>query len=189
VQRLVALVGGEEQAEEDLAERATPSIVRLRRASGDAGVVVRGADGDDVGDMYTKLARCCTPVPGDDILGFVTRGGGISVHRTDCTNAKDLQARTERLVEVAWSVQPGSVFLVAIQVEALDRHRLLSDVTKVLADERVNILSASVQTSRDRVAVSRFTFEMGDPKHLGHVLRAVRNVEGVYDVYRVTSAS
>jgi GTP pyrophosphokinase len=188
VQRLVALSGGEEQAEEDLAERATPSTVRLRRTSGDAGVVVRGPEGD-IGDMYTKLARCCTPVPGDDILGFVTRGGGISVHRTDCTNAKDLQARAERLVEVAWSVQPGSLFLVAIQVEALDRHRLLSDVTKVLADERVNILSASVQTSRDRVAVSRFTFEMGDPKHLGHVLRAVRNVEGVYDVYRVTSAS
>jgi GTP diphosphokinase / guanosine-3',5'-bis(diphosphate) 3'-diphosphatase len=189
VQRLVALLGGVEQAEEELAERATPSTVRLRRAGGDAGVVVRsGVDGADLGDLYTKLARCCTPVPGDDILGFVTRGGGISVHRTDCTNAVDLQSRSERLVDVAWSVSPGSVFLVAIQVEALDRHRLLSDVTKVLADEKVNILSASVTTSRDRVAVSRFSFEMGDPKHLGHVLRAVRNVEGVYDVYRVTSA-
>ena len=149
---------------------------------------MRGADGT-VDGLYTKLARCCTPVPGDEILGFVTRGGGVSVHRTDCTNAGDLQARSERLVDVAWAVSPGSVFLVAIQVEALDRHRLLSDVTKVLADEKVNILSASVQTSRDRVAVSRFTFEMGDPKHLGHLLRAVRNVEGVYDVYRVTSAA
>jgi GTP diphosphokinase / guanosine-3',5'-bis(diphosphate) 3'-diphosphatase len=193
VQRLVALLGGVEQAEEDLAERATPSTVRLRRAAGEAGVVVRtGVDdvnGGDLGDLYTKLARCCTPVPGDEILGFVTRGGGISVHRTDCTNASDLQNRAERLVDVAWSVSPGSVFLVAIQAEALDRHRLLSDITKVLADEKVNILSASVTTSRDRVAVSRFSFEMGDPKHLGHVLRAVRNVEGVYDVYRVTSAS
>ena len=188
VQRLVALLGGEEQAEEELAERATPSTIRLRRVGGDAGVVVRG-DGADLSDLYMKLARCCTPVPGDEILGFVTRGGGVSVHRTDCTNASDLQARAERLVDVAWSVSPGSVFLVAIQVEALDRHRLLSDITKVLADEKVNILSASVATSRDRVAISRFTFEMGDPKHLGHVLRAVRNVEGVYDVYRVTSAS
>ncbi|WP_232663579.1 RelA/SpoT family protein [Pseudonocardia sp. TRM90224] len=188
VQRLVALLGGVEQAEEELAERATPSTVRLRRSGGDAGVVVR-SEGADLGDLYTKLARCCTPVPGDEILGFVTRGGGISVHRTDCTNARDLQARAERLVDVAWSVSPGSVFLVAIQVEALDRHRLLSDITKVLADEKVNILSASVTTSHDRVAVSRFSFEMGDPKHLGHVLRAVRNVEGVYDVYRVTSAS
>lgn len=188
VQRLVALLGGVEDAEEELAERATPSTIRRHRSAGDAGVVVRGADGGLDG-LYTKLARCCTPVPGDDILGFVTRGGGVSVHRTDCTNAGDLQARSERLVDVGWSVSPASVFLVAIQVEALDRHRLLSDVTKVLADEKVNILSASVQTSRDRVAVSRFTFEMGDPKHLGHLLRAVRNVEGVYDVYRVTSAA
>ncbi len=188
VQRLVALLGGEEQAEEDLAERATPSTVRLRRAAGEAGVVVRDGEAD-IGELYTKLARCCTPVPGDDILGFVTRGGGISVHRTDCTNAQELQNRAERIVDVAWSVSPGSVFLVAIQAEALDRHRLLSDITKVLADEKVNILSASVTTSRDRVAVSRFSFEMGDPKHLGHVLGAVRNVEGVYDVYRVTSAS
>lgn len=187
VQRLVALLGGVEDAEEELAERSTPSTIRTRRVAGDAGVVVRG-DSEDLSDLYTKLARCCTPVPGDEILGFVTRGGGISVHRTDCTNAADLQNRAERLVDVAWSVSPGSVFLVAIQVEALDRHRLLSDITKVLADEKVNILSASVTTSRDRVAVSRFTFEMGDPKHLGHVLQAVRNVEGAYDVYRVTSA-
>ncbi|MGH3564978.1 MAG: RelA/SpoT family protein [Pseudonocardia sp.] len=188
VQRLVALLGGVEDAEEELAERSTPSTVRLRRAACDAGVVVRG-DEADLTDLYTKLARCCTPVPGDDILGFVTRGGDISVHRADCTNASDLRQREERLVEVAWSLSPGSVFLVKIQVEALDRHRLLSDITKVLADGKVNILSASVTTSHDRVAVSRFTFEMGDPKHLGHVLRAVRNVEGVYDVYRVTSAS
>ena len=194
VQRLVALLGGEEEVEEDLAERATPSTVRLRRTAPDSGVVVH-ADGSvnggasEMADVYTKLARCCTPVPGDEILGFVTRGGGISVHRTDCTNAADLQNREERLVEVRWSVSPGSVFLVGIQVEALDRHRLLSDITKVLADEKVNILSASVTTSRDRVAVSRFSFEMGDPKHLGHVLQTVRNVEGVYDVYRITSAS
>jgi len=184
VSRLVALIGGVDEAEEELAARATPSTVTRRRGSNDVGVVVKGAS-----DVWAKLARCCTPVPGDEILGFVTRGGGVSVHRTDCTNADDLQAQPERLVEVEWAPSASSVFLVAIQVEALDRHRLLSDVTKVLADEKVNILSASVTTSRDRVAVSRFTFEMGDPKHLGHVLKIVRNVEGVYDVYRVTSAS
>ena len=119
-------------------------------------------------------------------MGFVTRGGGVSVHRTDCTNATSLQQQSERIIDVQWAPSPSSVFLVAIQVEALDRHRLLSDVTRVLADEKVNILSASVTTSNDRVAISRFTFEMGDPKHLGHVLNVVRNVEGVYDVYRVT---
>ncbi|WNV89304.1 bifunctional (p)ppGpp synthetase/guanosine-3',5'-bis(diphosphate) 3'-pyrophosphohydrolase [Umezawaea sp. Da 62-37] len=184
VQRLVAQLGGVDHAEEELAERSTPSTVTRRRVTGDAGVVVK-----DATDVWVKLARCCTPVPGDDILGFVTRGGGVSVHRTDCTNADELLASPERLLDVEWAPSSSSVFLVAIQVEALDRHRLLSDVTKVLADEKVNILSASVTTSRDRVAVSRFSFEMGDPKHLGHVLKAVRSVEGVYDVYRVTSAS
>ncbi|OLF19585.1 RelA/SpoT family protein [Actinophytocola xanthii] len=184
VQRLVALLGGVEHAEDELAERATPSTVSRRRPTGNAGVIVK-----DASDVWVKLARCCTPVPGDDILGFVTRGGGVSVHRTDCTNAGELLASPERLVDVEWAPSESSVFLVAIQVEALDRHRLLSDVTKVLADEKVNILSASVTTSRDRVAVSRFSFEMGDPKHLGHVLKVVRSVEGVYDVYRVTSAS
>jgi GTP diphosphokinase / guanosine-3',5'-bis(diphosphate) 3'-diphosphatase len=184
VQRLVAQLGGVEHAEDELAERATPSTITRRRPSGDAGVIVKGTS-----DVWIKLARCCTPVPGDDILGFVTRGGGVSVHRTDCTNAGDLLDAPERLVDVEWAPSESSVFLVAIQVEALDRHRLLSDVTKVLADEKVNILSASVTTSRDRVAVSRFSFEMGDPKHLGHVLKVVRSVEGVYDVYRVTSAS
>ncbi|QGK69637.1 RelA/SpoT family protein [Allosaccharopolyspora coralli] len=183
VQRLVALIGGEDQAEDEIAERSTPSTIQ-RRSTGDSGVVVK-----DVSDVWTKLAKCCTPVPGDEILGFVTRGGGVSVHRTDCTNADDLRKEPERLVEVEWAPTSSSLFLVAIQVEALDRHRLLSDVTKILADERVNILSASVTTSNDRVAVSRFSFEMGDPKHLGHVLKAVRNIEGVYDVYRITSAT
>jgi guanosine-3',5'-bis(diphosphate) 3'-pyrophosphohydrolase len=185
VQRLLAELGGIDQAEEDLAERSTPTTAPRRPRSDDVGVSVPGAPG-----VLTKLAKCCTPVPGDEILGFVTRGGGVSVHRTDCTNATSLQQQAERIIEVHWAPSPSSVFLVAIQVEALDRHRLLSDVTRVLADERVNILSASVTTSAgDRVAISRFTFEMGDPKHLGHLLDVVRNVEGVYDVYRVTSAA
>jgi GTP pyrophosphokinase len=185
VQRLVDQLGGAEGAEDELAERSTPATMPVRqRSSDDTGVAVPGAAG-----TLTKLAKCCTPVPGDNIMGFVTRGGGVSVHRTDCTNAGSLQQQSERIIEVIWAPSPTSVFLVAIQVEALDRHRLLSDVTRVLADERVNILSASVTTSNDRVAISRFTFEMGDPKHLGHVLNAVRNIEGVYDVYRVTSAA
>jgi GTP diphosphokinase / guanosine-3',5'-bis(diphosphate) 3'-diphosphatase len=187
VSRLVALLGGVDDAEEELAERATPSTVQRRRASDDSGVVVIGESGG-MTDVWVKLARCCTPVPGDDILGFVTRGGAVSVHRVDCTNSASLRDQSERLVEVEWHASPSTMFLVSIQVEALDRHRLLSDITNVLADQKVNILSASVTTSRDRVAVSRFAFEMGDPKHLGHLLRVVRNVEGVYDVYRVTSA-
>jgi GTP pyrophosphokinase len=185
VQRLVAQFGGDDEAADELAERSTPTTMLVRqRSTDDVGVSVPGAPG-----VLTKLAKCCTPVPGDNIMGFVTRGGGVSVHRTDCTNAASLQEQSERIIDVQWAPSPSSVFLVAIQVEALDRHRLLSDVTRVLADEKVNILSASVTTSDDRVAISRFTFEMGDPKHLGHLLNVVRNVEGVYDVYRVTSAA
>ncbi|POX55927.1 GTP pyrophosphokinase [Streptomyces sp. Ru71] len=185
VQKLVQALGGEEAATEEIDEAVPPTRGRgrKRRSSNDPGVVVKGVD-----DVWVKLARCCTPVPGDPIIGFVTRGSGVSVHRSDCVNVESLSREPERILDVEWAPTQSSVFLVAIQVEALDRSRLLSDVTRVLSDQHVNILSAAVQTSRDRVATSRFTFEMGDPKHLGHVLKAVRGVEGVYDVYRVTSA-
>jgi GTP pyrophosphokinase len=185
VSRLIAAYGGEEGAVEDIAETAVATRPpRSRGAAYDPGVVVVG-----VTDVWIKLARCCTPVPPDSIFGFVTRTGGVSVHRDDCVNASDLRMQPERLVEVTWKPTSASSFLVAIQVEALDRHKLLADVTRVLSEERVNILSATVTTTRDRVAVSRFSFEMADPKHLGHLLAAVRKVDGVYDAYRVTSGS
>jgi GTP diphosphokinase / guanosine-3',5'-bis(diphosphate) 3'-diphosphatase len=184
VQKLVQALGGAESADEDLAETTLPTRRKRTRPVGDPGVVVAGDP-----DVWVRLSRCCTPVPGDEIVGFVTRGNGVSVHRVDCVNVTELKNQPERLIDVKWSPSEDSVFLVAIQVEALDRPRLLSDVTRVLSDQHVNILSASVTTTRDRVAVSRFTFEMGDPKHLGHVLKAVRSIDGVYDVYRVTSGS
>ncbi len=182
VEKLVAAVGGEDGAEEDLAEATIPSTVPQRRPrSGSSGVVVKGLD-----DVWVKLAKCCTPVPGDSIIGFVTKGSGVSVHVDDCQNVAGLLVQEGRIVEVEWAVDATSVFLVQIQVEALDRARLLSDITRVLSDNHVNILSASVSTSRERVAVSKFVFEMGDPGHLGHVLQAVRRVDGVFDVYRIT---
>jgi guanosine-3',5'-bis(diphosphate) 3'-pyrophosphohydrolase len=182
VQKLVDSLGGVESAAEDLDETVIPSKKRRSRPAGDPGVVVAGDP-----DVWVRLSRCCTPVPGDEIVGFVTRGNGVSVHREDCVNVANLRTQPDRMVDVKWSPGEDSVFLVAIQVEALDRTRLLSDITRVLSDQHVNILSASVATNRDRVAISRFSFEMGDPKHLGHVLKAVRNVDGVYDVYRVTN--
>ena len=181
VTRLTASLGGDEGLIEDASEQVLPSRVSNRRdAKPDPGITVIGA-----GDTWVKLSRCCTPVPGDEVLGFVTRGSGISVHRTDCVNADDLRTQPERLVEVAWTPGKSSIFLVNIQVEALDRARLLSDVTRALSDQHVNILNASVTTTKDRVAISRFTFEMGDPSHLNQVLRAVKGIDGVYDVYRV----
>jgi GTP diphosphokinase / guanosine-3',5'-bis(diphosphate) 3'-diphosphatase len=183
IEKLVSSAGGITGAQEDIAEITLPARAPRPPTPGDSGVEVDGAP-----DVWVRLSRCCTPVPGDDIRGFVTHGHGVSVHRADCVNIAHLsETQRERLVGVHWAATDGSVFLVGIQVEALDRTRLLSDVTRVLSDQHVNILSATVTTSRDRVAFSRFTFEMGDPKHLGHVLRAVRAIDGVYDVYRVTN--
>ena len=183
VTRLVQTLGGEEGAEEDLAEAATPSRARRTRLGG-PGVIVRGVE-----DVWVKLAKCCTPVPGDQIIGFVTRGSGVSVHHADCGNISGLQAEPERIVEVEWSRNTGSLFLVQIQVEALDRNRLLADITRVLSDNHLNILAANLTTGGDRMAISKFTFEMGDPTHLDHVMAAVRKVEGVVDAYRITGVS
>ncbi len=183
VLRRILELFGDEAAADEAAETVTITSERERRKQsprGDAGVIVKG-----LSDVLIKLARCCTPVPGDEIVGFVTRGAGVSVHRGDCTNLKSLEPQG-RMVEVEWAPTAQSMFLVAIQVEGLDRARLLSDITRVLSDVHVNILSASVATTRDRIAKSRFTFEMADPAHLGHVLKAVRNVDGVFDAYRVT---
>lgn len=184
VRKVIDLHGGDDGAAEDLAEGVTITGRRGRTkpTSSDAGVIVKGVE-----DLWVKLAKCCTPVPPDPILGFVTKGGGVSVHRKDCTNAGNLQTQPERLLEVEWAPTSQSTFLVNIQVEALDRARLLSDITMVLSDAHVNILSATLSTTRDRVAKSRFSFEMADASHLDSVLRAVRSVPGVFDAYRVTS--
>ncbi len=180
--RLVSLLGGDHEVVEEAVEAgALPRRATVGRGKTDSGVSVPGAS-----DVWTKLARCCTPVPGDSIVGFVTRGSGVSVHRTDCVNIQTLGEEQKRLVDVEWSLTSQSMFLVNIQIEALDRSRLLSDVTRALSDQHVNILSASVSTTHDRIALSRFTFEMADPTHLDHVIRAVRSVEGVFDAYRVT---
>lgn len=161
-----------------------PTVGKSRAPrNGDSGILVRGAP-----DILVKLAKCCTPVPGDAIVGFVTRGSGVSVHRADCNNVAALKQDKDRLIEVDWAPTTKSVFMVQIQVEALDRSGLLSDVTRVLSEHHVNILSATVQTTNDRLALSRFVFEMGDTVHLDRVLNAVRRIDAVYDVYRVTQS-
>lgn len=182
IQRLLQSQGGVEGLLEDLSETVTPTRVSRRKGlpQSDPGVEVEGA-----ADIMVKLARCCTPVPGDDIVGYVTRGHGVSVHRSDCSNVHAISIENQRFLDVKWAPRANSVFLVNIQIEAIDRSRLLSDVTKALSDHHVNILSASVTTTRDRVALSRFTFEMSDPRHLGGILQSIKQIDGVYDCYRV----
>nr|WP_202107243.1 bifunctional (p)ppGpp synthetase/guanosine-3',5'-bis(diphosphate) 3'-pyrophosphohydrolase [Agromyces seonyuensis] len=180
IEKVVALVSGEGEEEPDV---LVPTRTRMPvpPRSTDSGVLVRGAE-----DILVKLARCCTPVPGDDIIGFVTRGSGVSVHQKTCHNVQALMREPERLIDVEWAPSSKSVFLVQIQIEALDRAGLLSDVTRVLSEHHVNILSANVSTGTDRLALSRFVFEMGDTTHLDRVLNAVRRIDAVYDVYRVS---
>ncbi len=171
------------EAEGDAGELEFPVKGRSRQLrNSDSGVLVRGAP-----DILVKLAKCCTPVPGDPIVGFITRGAGVSVHQANCHNVQSLLQEPERMIEVEWAPSSKSVFLVQIQVEALDRSGLLSDVTRVLSEHHVNILSATVTTSSDRLALSRFVFEMGDTTHLDRVLNAVRRIDAVYDVYRVSA--
>jgi len=181
IEKVLAAIAAETETED-----SEVSFASQRRSSklrnSDSGVLVRGAP-----DILVKLAKCCTPVPGDEIVGFVTRGAGVSVHRSDCKNVKELMTEPERMIDVDWAPSSKSVFLVQIQVEALDRAGLLSDVTRVLSENHVNILSATVSTSNQRLAISRFVFEMGDTTHLDRVLNAVRRIDAVYDVYRVNS--
>jgi GTP pyrophosphokinase len=178
IEKLMTSIGSEDSHPEATIEYIPTGVPTTRRSS--TAIEVEG-----VGDVLVKLARCCTPVPGDSILGFITKGSGVSVHRSDCINSDDLRLnQAERIVTVRWLAGAGSLFLVNIQVEALDRARLLADVTRTLSEQHVNILSASVSTSKDRVAISKFTFEMADATHLDSVLAAVRSVQGVYDVYR-----
>lgn len=180
IDRLTVTTSADDDSEVEFELPTAPRSFR-RIGGGDSGVLVKGD-----GDVMVKLARCCTPVPGDQIMGFVTRGSGVSVHRDDCKNATALKMETERLLDVSWAPSSKRLFLVQIQVEALDRSGLLSDVTRVLSEHHVNILSASVSTRTDRVALSRFVFEMGDPAALDHLLAAVKRIEAVYDVYRVS---
>jgi GTP pyrophosphokinase len=183
VEKMAAALSVEEYTEEAVFELPTKTSTNSQKRTGDSGVLVRGD-----ADVMFKLARCCTPVPGDDILGFITRSAGVSVHRSDCKNSVDLRNQPERLIEVSWEPNSRSLFLVQIQIEALDRGGLLSDVTRVLSENHVNILSASVSTRNDRVAMSRFVFEMSNPAALEGLINSVRNIDNVYDVYRVSNS-
>jgi GTP pyrophosphokinase len=180
IEKVVGIVHSDQDTDEDIF--SGPARGRIAPRVSQSGVLVRGAP-----DILVKLARCCTPVPGDGIVGFVTRGTGVSVHREDCSNIGSLMGNPDRIIEVDWAPTKGSVFLVHIQIEALDRPGLLSDVTRVLSEHHVNILSATVNTSDSHLAISRFVFEMGDVTHLDRVLNAVRRIDAVYDVYRVMS--
>jgi GTP diphosphokinase / guanosine-3',5'-bis(diphosphate) 3'-diphosphatase len=180
-QRIVRdLRGGVYEEQLPVTARQQPTTTRPGRGSA-VGVYVEGLD-----DLMVRLSRCCTPVPGDEIVGFVTRGRGVSVHRADCANAASLASRSqERLIEVEWDRRSSGVFVATIEVVAIDRSRLLTDVTKVVSEHHLNIVSANTQTDADRISRMRFDIELGDPAHLESVINQIRHLDAVYDVYRI----
>ena len=177
-QRLARELRGGENEEQLPTTVSRPARSRVQ---GTGGVHVEGLD-----DVMVRLALCCTPVPGDEIVGFVTSGRGVSVHRADCSNAVTLTTSMgERQIEVEWDGARTGVFVASIEVQALDRARLLGDVSTALADHHVNIVASSTHTGSDRVARLRFDFELADPSHLDALLSSVKRVEAVFDAYRV----
>ena len=173
------------ESDEQIPETLDRVRKRSQRTSSSGGVHVEGLD-----DLLVRLATCCTPVPGDDIVGFVTRGRGVSVHRNDCSNAQSLGVEQhDRVIEVDWDDSHEGLLEAAIEVSALDRPRLLSDVSGVMSSHQINVVSVDTRTGSDRLAHMRFGFEFADPTHLESMLNAVRQVESVYDAYRVLPGS
>jgi guanosine-3',5'-bis(diphosphate) 3'-pyrophosphohydrolase len=175
IQRLEHEVEGDEDV------MPVPTRPVRMRAPSEHGVVVQGVD-----DVLVRLARCCTPVPHDRIVGFVTRGRGVSVHRADCPNAKQLLLEAERTIDVAWDAARSGSFTVGLMVQALDRQKLLRDVTTAISEMGVNILGSSSHTDpRTRTATLRFSVELADPGHLEHILAQIKRVNAVYDASRI----
>ncbi|WP_342319844.1 RelA/SpoT family protein [Corynebacterium mayonis] len=182
---LTDLFGGEGDAVDALAARTPMSeLVRPEIRDSSVGILVEGSP-----DVMAKLAKCCQPVPGDEIFGFVTRGGGVSVHRSDCTNAAKLNEEPERLISVAWAgaSSAGSATMATLNVEALDRQGLLAELTGVLSEQKLPITALSSKIGNDNIANIRFTVGVSDTKQLGALMNQVRNIEGVFDVFRVTA--
>ena len=188
--QLVAMFGDRDDAVDALASRTPLSEIEHSRAqhtkdsAAGTGILVEGSP-----DVMAKLAKCCQPVPGDAIFGFVTRGGGVSVHRADCANAEKLKSEPERMLKVEWSsgISSTGAFSATLQLEALDRQGLLSELTRVLNDQNINVLTMNSNRGEDLIATMRFTFSVSDTKQLGSLMTTLRNTEGVFDVYRVTA--
>jgi GTP pyrophosphokinase len=174
--RFLRMVRPEEEVEDEL---PSPPRPRSEVRTG-PGIIVEGLD-----DVWVRIARCCAPVPGDDILGFVTVGRGVSVHRSDCTNVDAMGDRRERMIEVAWAPERVGTFAVWVQVEALDRSGLLRDVTSAVSDLGGNITASSSATGRDRVAILRYEVELSEPAQVERLVSELRAVEGVYEAYRL----
>jgi GTP pyrophosphokinase len=151
------------------------------RSSSELGIQIGG-----VGDVAVRIPQCCRPVPGDDVVGYISLGRGITIHRRDCPNVKALQRNPERFTTVTWDPRSTSPLRVEVQIEAYDRSHLLEDISRTFSESGINILAAQITTARDNMVKDRFVFEVPGIEYLETVLQRIRRIDTVYDAYRVT---
>ncbi len=171
------------EAKSDLGAETVHPVDRKQgeRTSNELGIQV-----DGTGDVAVRIPQCCRPVPGDDIVGYISLGRGITVHRRDCPNVRALEKNPERFTPVTWTTASSAPFRVEVQIEAYDRSRLLEDISRTLSESGANIVAAHIQTSDDNIVKDRFVLEISEIGHLESVLQRIRRIDTVYDAYRVT---
>ncbi|MDH3308955.1 MAG: GTP pyrophosphokinase, partial [Acidimicrobiia bacterium] len=182
INRLARLVRGPDVPDDEPDLLAPPRTPKSLRRPG-TGVIVEGLD-----DVLVRIARCCAPVPGDDIVGFVTVGRGVSIHRSDCTNVSSLGDQPDRMIDVNWAPERIGTFAIWVQVESLDRSGLLRDVSAAITDVGGNIVASSSASGRDRVAILRYAVELSDPSQVGFLISHLQGVDGVYEAFRIQGA-
>jgi GTP diphosphokinase / guanosine-3',5'-bis(diphosphate) 3'-diphosphatase len=178
VNKVLQRLKTEAVAEEETVPLKTPKARSV--ASETYGISVRGAEG-----VLVRMAKCCTPVPGDEVVGYISLGKGITVHREDCPNVKALMRNPERFTPVEWDGGASRSFRVQIAVDSWDRARLLEDVARTFAEHGANIVEYG-GVVHDQLAKNWYVAEVGDVKELRSLLTALRNIDAVFDAYRVT---
>ena len=179
VKKVIQRLKTEEVAQEEAVPLKAPKA-KHTAASQTFGINVHGVD-----EVLVRMAKCCTPVPGDDIAGYISLGKGITIHRKDCPNVRALRRNPERFTEVDWDGAAATSFRVQIAVDAWDRPRLLEEIARTFAEHGANIVAYG-GTVEDQMAKNWYTAELGDVKALRGLLSALRNIESVFDAYRVT---
>jgi len=152
---------------------------RRREKAPESGVVVKGIE-----NCLVRLSKCCNPLPGDDIMGYITRGRGVSVHRTDCTNIKDFETEKDRIVEVHWFVLPNISYNANLQIQAFDRNGLFVDISTTISDAKATLRAINARTTKNKTAVMNLTIEIQDTEQLDKIIKKIRRVEGVFEVIR-----
>lgn len=166
-----------------IAEAGAASINRTAAAKSKSGIVVRG-----IADLSVRFSKCCSPVPGDEIVGFVTRGRGISIHRTDCVNMMNLpEIERIRLIDAEWQEEGvAEKYVAEIKIFANNRNGLLADISKAMTEKNIDILSMNTRVNRQGLATLQTTFEIGGREELNRIIERIRAIESVVDIERTT---